>query len=105
MEASGDRGVLHAKIEGLIVERFFARVRPMSRPERRAMLVRDHPALSLSRQCRLPLIGRSSPSCMPKGESTETLVLTQSVPALGLKDLLDHQPCRQRHQFGAAIHR
>ena len=69
------------------------------------MLVRDHPALSLSRQCRLSLIGHSSPCCMPKGESPETLVLTQSVPALGLKDLLDNQPCRQCHQPGAAIRR
>ena len=32
----------------------------MSRSERRAMIVRDHPALSLSRQCRLLSLGRSS---------------------------------------------
>ena len=105
MEASSDRGALHAKIEELIVERFFARVRSMRRPELWAMLVRDHPAPSLSRQCRLPLIGHSSPYCMPKGESPEALVLTQSVPALGLKDLLDNQSCRQCHQPGAAIRR
>ena len=42
---------------------------------------------------------------MPKGESPEALVLTQSVPALGLKDLLDNQSCRQCHQPGAAIRR
>ena len=32
----------------------------MSRSERRAMIVRDHPALSDSRQCRLLSLGRSS---------------------------------------------
>ena len=32
----------------------------MSRVERRAMIVRDHPALNLSRQCRLLSLGRSS---------------------------------------------
>ena len=42
----------------------------MSRPERRAMVVRDHPALSLSRRCRLLSIGRSS-LYKPKGESAE----------------------------------
>ena len=53
---------LHAEIGELIVERSFlvAWVRSMSRTERRAMVVRDHPALSLSRQCRLLSIGRSS---------------------------------------------
>ena len=38
---------------------FVARVRSMSRAERRAMVVHDHPALSLSRQCRRLSIGRS----------------------------------------------
>ena len=46
----------------------------MSRSERRAMIVRDHPALSLSRQCRLLSLGRSSLYYEPKGESAETLV-------------------------------
>ena len=45
----------------------------MSRPERRAMVVRDHPALSLSRQCCLLSIGRSSLYYEPKGESAKTL--------------------------------
>ena len=38
------------------------------------MIVRDHPALSLSRQCRLLSLGRSSLYYTPKGESAETLV-------------------------------
>ena len=38
------------------------------------MVVRDHPALSLSRQCRLLSVGRSSLYYTPKGESAETLV-------------------------------
>ncbi len=39
------------------------------------MVVRDHPALSLSQQCRLLSIGRSSLYYKPKGESAETLAL------------------------------
>ena len=39
------------------------------------MVVRDHPSLSLSWQCRLLSIGRSSLSYEPKGESAETLAL------------------------------
>ena len=41
----------------------------MSRSERRAMIVRDHPALSLSRQCRLLSLGRSSLYYEPKGRA------------------------------------
>ena len=57
----------------------------MSRPERRAMVVRGHPSLSLSRQCRLLLIGRSSLYYEPKGESAETLALMRRIDALFLK--------------------
>ena len=57
----------------------------MSRPERRAMIVRDHPALSDSRQCRLPSVGRSSLYYEPKGESAETLVLMRRIDELFLK--------------------
>ena len=45
----------------------------MSRGERKAMVVRDLPALSLSRQCYLLSISRSSFYYAPKGESPETL--------------------------------
>ena len=57
----------------------------MSRTERRAMVVRDHPALSLSRQCRLLSIGRSSLYYEPKGESAETLALMRRIDELFLK--------------------
>ena len=49
------------------------------------MVVRDHPALSLSRQCRLLSIGRSSLYYEPKGESAETLALMRRIDALFLK--------------------
>ncbi len=42
----------------------------MSRAERRAMVERDRPVLSLSRQCRLLSIGRSSLYYTPKGALT-----------------------------------
>ena len=52
---------------------FLSRVWSMSRLERRAIVVRDHPALSLSRQCRLLSLGRSSLYYEPKGESAGPL--------------------------------
>ena len=57
----------------------------MSRPERRAMVERDHPSPSLSRQCRLLSIGRSSLYYEPKGESAETLALMRLIDELFLK--------------------
>ena len=47
----------------------------MSRGERKAMMRRDHPALSLSRQCKVLSISRSSFYYAPKGESPENLAL------------------------------
>ena len=88
---------LHAKIGELIVERDFLKgterrvtrvrsmSRSMSRSERRAMIVRDHPALSLSRQCRLLALGRSSLYYEPKGESAGTLALMRRIDELFLK--------------------
>ena len=49
------------------------------------MVVRDHPALSLSRQCRLLSLGRSSLYYTPKGESAETLALMRRIDELFLK--------------------
>ena len=49
------------------------------------MVVRDHPALSLSRQCRLLSLGRSSLYYKPKGESAETLALMRRIDELFLK--------------------
>ena len=49
------------------------------------MVVRDHPLLSLSRQCRLLSVGRSSLYYKPKGESPETLALMRRIDELFLK--------------------
>ncbi len=49
------------------------------------MVVRGHPSLSLTRQCRLLSIGRSSLYDRPKGESAETLALMRRIDALFLK--------------------
>ncbi len=57
----------------------------MSRGERKAMIVRRHPGPSLSRQCRLLSISRSSFYYAPKGESPETLVLMRRIDELFLK--------------------
>ena len=54
----------------------------MSRAERRTMVMRAHPALRLSRQCRLLSIGRSALSDTPKGESPETLALMRRIDEL-----------------------
>lgn len=57
----------------------------MSREERKAMIRRHHPDLSLSRQCRLLSIGRSSFYYAAKGESPETLALMRRIDELFLK--------------------
>lgn len=54
----------------------------MSRAERKAMIVRDEPGPSLSRQCRLLKISRSSAYYAPKGESDETLALMRRIDAV-----------------------
>lgn len=57
----------------------------MSRVERRAMVRRDVPGLSLSRQCEILSIGRSSLYYTPRGESPETLALMRRIDELFLK--------------------
>ncbi len=57
----------------------------MSRGERKAMIGRDQPELSLSRQCRLLTISRSSFYYTPKGESPENLALMRRIDELYLK--------------------
>ncbi len=57
----------------------------MSRGERKAMIRRHHPDLSLSRQCRLLSISRSSFYYTPKGESPENLALMRRIDELFLK--------------------
>jgi len=57
----------------------------MSREERKAMIAPDRPGLSLSRQCRILSIGRSSFYYAPKGESPEALALMRRIDELFLK--------------------
>ena len=57
----------------------------MSRGERKAMIARDRPGLSLSRQCRLLTISRSSFYYAPKGKSPVNLALMRRIDELFLK--------------------
>ena len=57
----------------------------MSRGERKAMVRRDIPGLSLSRQCQVLSIGRSSFYYTPKGESASSLALMRRIDELFLK--------------------
>jgi len=57
----------------------------MSREERKAMITRDGPELSLSRQCKLLSISRSSFYYAPLGESAENLALMRRIDELFLK--------------------
>ncbi len=57
----------------------------MSRGERKAMIGRDHPGLSLSRQCEVLSISRSSFYYVLKGESPENLLLMRCIDELFLK--------------------
>ncbi len=57
----------------------------MSRGERKAMIARHRPGPSLSRQCRLLSVSRSSFYYAPKGESPENLALMRRIDELFLK--------------------
>ena len=57
----------------------------MSRSARRAMVRRSDPALSLSRQCSILSISRSSLYYRSKGESAESLALMRRIDELYLK--------------------
>lgn len=57
----------------------------MSRVERKAMVRRDVPGLSLSRQCEILSISRSSFYYTPKGESPSSLALMRRIDELLLK--------------------
>ena len=70
----------------------------MSRVERKAMITRDAPELSLSRQCRLLSIGRSSFYDRPKGESLENLALMRRIDEMFLKY---PRPCE--NSFGVGL--
>ena len=64
---------------------FGQRVQAMSRGDRKAIIVRDRPDLSLSRQCRLLSIARSSVYYAAKGESPANLALMRRIDELFLK--------------------
>ena len=57
----------------------------MSRGERKAMVRRDIPGLSLSRQCEVLSISRSSFYYVMKGESPSSLALMRRIDELFLK--------------------
>ena len=57
----------------------------MSRGESKAMITRDAPELSLSRQCRLLSIGRPSFYYAPRGESPSSLALMRRIDELFMK--------------------
>ena len=81
----GEIRELHTKIGELTVERIFGqRAQVVSREKRRAMIRRDHPELSLSRQCRLLSISRSSVYRTPKGASADDLALMRRIDELFL---------------------
>lgn len=79
----------------------------MSRRDRKAMIQRDHPALSLSRQCEILSIGRSSFYYAPKGESPENLVLMRRIDELFLKYPFygSRQMARQLRRDGVCVGR
>jgi hypothetical protein len=56
----------------------------MSRDVRKAMIEPDHPELSLSRQCRLVAISRSSLYYKPRPVSEETLALMRRIDEIYL---------------------
>jgi len=79
----------------------------MSRGERKAMISRDHPELSLSRQCQVLAISRSSFYYEGKGESAETLALMRRIDELFLKYPFygSRQIVRQLHREGVRVGR
>ena len=79
----------------------------MSRGERKAMIARDCPGLSLSRQCRVLAIGRSSFYSAPKGESPENLALMRRIDELFMKYPFygSRQMVRQLRREGVCVGR
>lgn len=61
----------------------------MSLDRRRAMIERDHAALSIAAQCRLVSIGRSSFYYAPVPEAVETLALMRVIDAAFLDCPMD----------------
>ncbi|GAB6052837.1 hypothetical protein JCM17960_31500 [Magnetospira thiophila] len=79
----------------------------MSREERKAMVRRDVPGPSLSRQCEILSISRSSFYYRTKGESPENLALMRRIDALFLKYPFfgSRQMARQLRRDGIVVGR
>ena len=79
----------------------------MSRGQRKAMIRRDQPDLSLSRQCRLLSISRSSFYDTSKGESPENLALMRRIDELFMKYPFygSRQMARQLRRDGTSVGR
>jgi len=79
----------------------------MSRGERKAMVSRNHLGLSLSRQCQVLAISRSSFYYLAKGESAENLALMRRIDELFLKYPFygSRQMVRQLRREGVRIGR
>ena len=79
----------------------------MSRSERKAMIQRDRPELSLSRQCEILSISRSSFYYAPKGESLVNLALMRRIDELFLKYPFygSRQMARQLRREGLCVGR
>jgi len=76
----------------------------MSSSERKAMINKDHTDLSLSRQCRLLRISRSSLYYTPVGFSAETLDLMRQIdrvftkyPFFGSRQIAAYLPRKGHH--------
>ena len=79
----------------------------MSRGERKAMIARGHPGLSLSRRCEALSISRSSFYCAAKGESPENLALMRRIDELFMKYPFygSRQMARQLRREGVRVGR
>ncbi len=79
----------------------------MSRGQRKAMIVRGHPGLSLSRQCEVLSISRSSFYYALKGESPSSLALMRRIDELFMKYPFygSRQMARQLRREGVRVGR
>ena len=79
----------------------------MSRSDRKAIIARTRPGLSLGRQCRLLSISRSSYYYAPKGESPDNLALMRRIDELFLKYPFygSRQMVRQLRREGVCVGR
>ncbi|WP_420821918.1 IS3 family transposase [Pseudorhodobacter turbinis] len=102
---------LHAKIGKLAVENDFLSqgLKPMSPSERKAMINADRTDLSLTKQCKLLKISRSSLYYAPVGVNAETLKLMNEIdrvfmkyPFFGSRQIAAYLP---RNGFHAGRHR